>query len=111
MRNAETTLAIIHERGKQKLPLERLYRQLFNRDLYIQAYGKLYRNDGTLTPGVTEETIDGMSLAKIDNIINLLRYERYQWTPVRRIYIPGENTLFYVIHGQKKYTKSLNFGM
>jgi hypothetical protein len=34
MRNAETILSIIRERGKQKLPLEDIYRQLYNRDLY-----------------------------------------------------------------------------
>ncbi len=30
MRNAETVLGIIHERGRQGLPLEDVYRQLFN---------------------------------------------------------------------------------
>jgi group II intron reverse transcriptase/maturase len=40
-----------------------------------------------MTPGVTAETVDGMCLAKIQAIIARLRYERYRWTPVRRIYI------------------------
>jgi group II intron reverse transcriptase/maturase len=44
-----------------------------------------------MTPGVTPETVDGMSLAKIGNIIKALRQERYRWTPVRRTYIPKSN--------------------
>jgi len=88
MRTAETVLSIIRERGRRGLPLERLYRQLYNRDLYLRAYGKLYANKGAMTPGATSETVDGMSLAKIDNIIEALRQERYRWTPVRRTYIP-----------------------
>ncbi len=52
------------------------------------AYGKIYRNAGAMTHGVTDETPDGMSLAKIDAIIEALRYERYQWLPARRTYIP-----------------------
>jgi group II intron reverse transcriptase/maturase len=87
MRSADQVLSIIHERGKQGLPLERIYRLLFNPALYLKAYGKIYRNDGALTPGSTKETADGMSLSKIAAIIEALRYERYCWTPVRRIYI------------------------
>ena len=91
MRNAETVLSVIHERGKQGLPLERVYRLLFNQDLYLRAYGRVYRNDGAMTRGVTPETVDGMSMAKIQAIIDALRHERYRWTPVRRSYIPKRN--------------------
>lgn len=91
MRNAETVLGIIRERGKKGLPLEDIYRQLYNREPYLLAYGKLYRNQGAMTPGTTSETVDGMSLEKIDAIIELLRYERYRWTPVRRTHIPKED--------------------
>jgi len=55
------------------------------------AYGKLYSNAGAMTPGVTGETVDGMSLAKIEAIIGALRGERYRWRPVKRIYIPKKN--------------------
>ena len=87
MRETNTILGLIHERGKKGLPLERVYRQLFNRNLYLKAYGKIYRNAGVLTPGVNEDTIDAMSLSKIDAIIEALRYERYRWKPARRTYI------------------------
>ncbi len=87
MRTAETVLSVIQERGRRKLPLEGIYRQLYNPNLYLKAYAKLYSNDGALTPGVTSETADGMSLARIENIIAQLRCERYRWTPVRRTYV------------------------
>jgi group II intron reverse transcriptase/maturase len=92
MQTAETVLNIIRDRGQRGLPLERLYRQLYNRDLYLRAYGKLYANKGAMTPGATPETVDGMSLAKIDKIINALRQERYRWTPVRRTYIDKKHS-------------------
>ena len=87
MRNAETVLAVIRERGRRGLPLEDLYRQLFNPQLYLYAYGRIYKNDGAMTCGATPETVDGMSLMKIDRIITDLRQERYRWTPARRMYI------------------------
>jgi group II intron reverse transcriptase/maturase len=91
MRNAETTLAIIEDRGKRGLPLEDVYRQLYNPDLYLRAYGRLYRNDGAMTEGTTTETVDGMSQRKIGEIIGLLGLERFRWTPVRRVQIPKGN--------------------
>jgi group II intron reverse transcriptase/maturase len=91
MQNAETVLHVIRDRGRQGLPLERLYRQLFNPELYLLAYGRLYRNAGAMTRGTTDETVDAMSRAKIDRIIADLREERYRWTPVRRVEIPKAN--------------------
>ena len=91
MRKADTILALIQERGKKGLPVERVYRLLFNKDLYLKAYGKIYRNKGAMTHGVTEETPDGMSLDKINRIIEAIRYERYQWLPARRTHIPKKN--------------------
>lgn len=91
MRNAKTILSIIHKRGQHGLPVRDAYRLLYQKDLYLNAYAKLYRNAGAMTEGITSETVDGMSLEKIDTIINALRYERYRWTPVKRIYISKKN--------------------
>lgn len=91
MQTTKAYLELLHERGKKGLPLERVYRQLFNRDLYLSAYGKIYRNAGTMTHGVTDETPDGMSLEYIDAIIEALRYERFEVLPVRRVFIPKKN--------------------
>src|SRR5690349_11533348 len=92
MRTIQTILAIIQDRGKRGLPLERVYRLLYNRELYLMAYGKIYRNKGATTPGSTSETVDEMSLGKIDTIIEALRLERYRWTPTRRVYIEKKNS-------------------
>src|SRR5947207_15069759 len=91
MRTTKTILELIGNRGKRGLPLERVYKLLYNRNLYLTAYGKIYRNKGAMTHGVTDETPDGMSLAKIAAIIEALRYERFQWLPARRTYIPKKN--------------------
>ncbi len=87
MRSADMVLGIIRERGRRGLPLERVYRLLFKRELFLLAYGRIAKNAGALTHGATDETADGMSLAKIETIIEALRFERYRWTPVRRTYI------------------------
>ncbi len=92
MRTAETVLQVIRDRGKRGLLLEEdVYRQLYNPNLYLLAYSRIYKNDGALTQGVTKETADGMSRKKIETIIEQLRYERFRWTPVRRVEIPKKN--------------------
>jgi group II intron reverse transcriptase/maturase len=91
MQNAETVLDVLRERGRRGLPCERLYRQLFNPHLFLLAYGRIYANDGAMTPGVDGETVDGMSLAKIGRIIGALRSERYRFQPAKRIYIPKKS--------------------
>jgi Reverse transcriptase (RNA-dependent DNA polymerase) len=91
MQDAKTVLGVIRERGRRGLPLERLYRQLFNPQLFLRAYGRLYATTGAMTPGVTRETVDGMSLAKIGAIIGRLRAESYRWSPARRVYLPKKN--------------------
>jgi len=91
MRNADTVLTIIRDRGKRGLPLERIQHLLYNQNLYLRAYAKLYPNKGALTPGTTAETVDGMSVAKIDRLIDDLRHHRFRWTPARRVYIPKPN--------------------
>ena len=87
MRDAATVLDVVRDRGGRGLPLERLYRQLFNPQLYLLAYGRIYANHGAMTPGADGETVDGMSLGKIGRIIDALRHERYRFSPVRRVYI------------------------
>ena len=88
MQTAETLLAIYGERGRHGKLLEGIYRQLFNPELYLRAYHRLAKNEGAMTRGATEETVDAMSKERIQGIIELLRHERYRWTPVRRVLIP-----------------------
>lgn len=91
MQDAATVLSIIRERSERGLPLEHAYRLLYNPTFYLYAYGRISTNNGAMTPGVTGETADGMSLEKIQRIIALIRREAYVWTPVRRIHIPKKS--------------------
>ncbi len=91
MQKAEVVLGVLRERGRQGLPLTQLYRQMFNRELYLLAYGNIYSNQGAMTPGASEETADGMSEEKINQITGLMRNERYRFSPARRVYIPKNN--------------------
>lgn len=91
MQNAETVLNILRERGERGLPCDELYRQMFNPQLYLLAYGRIYSNQGAMTPGVCGETVDGMSLDKIGRIIDALRHERFRFSPVKRVWIPKKN--------------------
>jgi group II intron reverse transcriptase/maturase len=91
MQSAETVLSVLRERGRRGLPLNELYRQLFNPQLYLLAYGRIYANKGAMTPGASGETADGMSLGKIGRIIDALRHERYRFSPVKRVYIPKKS--------------------
>ena len=91
MQNADTVLSVLRERGRKDLPCDELYRQLFNPQLYLLAYGRIYSNDGAMTPGATQETVDGMSLGKISRIIDAVRHERYRFSPARRAWIPKKN--------------------
>jgi group II intron reverse transcriptase/maturase len=91
MQTAEVVLSVLRDRGRKGLPCTQLYRQMFNRDLYLLAYGNIYSNQGAMTPGVSEETADGMSEEKIEQVIGLMRQERYRFSPARRVYIPKKN--------------------
>jgi group II intron reverse transcriptase/maturase len=91
MQNADVVLGVLRDRGAKGLPLERLYRQLFNEQLFLMAYGRICANRGAMTPGVDGDTPDGMSLAKIRQIIDKLRGDRYRFAPVRRVNIKKKN--------------------
>ena len=70
---------------------ERLYRNLFNRDLFLLAYQNIYSSQGNMTKGADGKTVDAMSMARIDELIAKLRDESYQPQPSRRTYIPKKN--------------------
>jgi group II intron reverse transcriptase/maturase len=89
MRELSTILEVLQDRGKCRLPLKRVYRLLYNQKLYLRAYGNIYRRTGALTPGIDpDDTVDGMSLRRIERLIKQLRDGNFEWKPVRRAYIP-----------------------
>lgn len=79
------------DRGERNLKLERVYRELYDVDRYQACYGRLYHNDGAMTPGTTTETVDGMTAEKIKLIIQSLQEGSFTWTPTKRVYIPKKN--------------------
>lgn len=91
MRTTEQILEIIQERGKNGKPLKRLYRQLYNPQLYKYAYAEIYANKGATTKGAGKETLDGMSEERIDKLIEKIRNKTLKWKPARRTYIEKKN--------------------
>ena len=92
MRNPENVLNSLQEHSAQTgYVYDRLYRNLFNRELFLQAYQNIYANQGNMTAGTDGKTIDAMSLERIDRLIETLKTESYQPNPSRRTYIPKKN--------------------
>src|SRR3546814_6231673 len=59
--------------------------------LYERAYDRVSRNRGAMTPGVDGQTFDGMTLARLDRLVQSVAEGRYRPRPVRRVYIPKGN--------------------
>ena len=92
MRNPENVLISLTKHSNQKdYKYERLYRLLYNEELYLTAYQNIYSNDGSMTKGTDKQTVDGMSIERIRKIIVSLKDESYQPKPARRTYIPKKN--------------------
>ena len=94
MQNAKTILSILNQKsvGNKQFIFDRIYRNTFNPDFFMEAYRKMYAKPGNMTPGMDGQTIDGFKKSKIDKLIHLLRNEQYYPTPVRRTYIPKKNS-------------------
>lgn len=92
MRNPETILNSLSAHSEDvHYKYERLYRILFNEQMYYVAYQRIYAKPGNMTPGSDGKTIDGMSIERIGNLINSLRDESFMPTPAKRVYIPKKN--------------------
>lgn len=92
MRNPENVLInLIKHSNKKDYKYERLYRLLYNEEMYLIAYQNIYSNDGSMTKGTDHKTVDGMSMERIRKIILSLKDESYQPKPARRTYIPKKN--------------------
>ena len=88
MRNAETILGLIRDRGRRGLPLERVYRLLFNRDLYLLAYGKHRPQPRGADAGRDAGDRRWDEPGEDRRHHRGARYERYRWTPCGGRYIP-----------------------
>lgn len=92
MRNPERVLNSLMEHSKtSSYRFERLYRILFNDEMFYIAYQRIYAKEGNMTEGSDGQSIDNMSLSRIEKLIASLKDESYQPQPSRRVYIPKKN--------------------
>lgn len=92
MRNPDKVLNSLQQHAANShYSYERLYRILYNKEMYLRAYQKIAPRAGNMTEGTDGKTIDGMSMERIGAIIDSLRTEQYQPKPSRRVYIPKKN--------------------
>lgn len=77
MRSPEKVLNSLSEHSKvSDYKFERLYRVLFNSDMFLLAYHNIQGKQGNMTEGSDGKTIDGMSLKRIENLIGALKMNR-----------------------------------
>ena len=92
MRNPEIVLNTLCQHSKvSDSKFERLYRILFNKEMFCIAYQRIYAKPGNMIPGTDGQTIDQMSIGRIERIIETLRNESYKPNPAKRVYIPKKN--------------------
>ncbi|KAA6318022.1 Group II intron-encoded protein LtrA, partial [termite gut metagenome] len=92
MRHPENVLnSLIKHSSNSNYKFERLYRVLFNEEMFYVAYQNIYAKQGNMTAGVDGKTIDGMSVDRIKQLIDSLKNESYQPNPSKRTYIPKKN--------------------
>lgn len=84
----------LHERSKSypNLTIDRnLYKILCDREIFLLAYQKLRSKPGNMAKGTEPETLDGTSTIMIDNLIEKLKNESYQFSAGRRVHIPKKS--------------------
>lgn len=92
MRNSERVLNSLAKHSYEPdYKFERLYRLLFNEQMYFVAYQRIYAKEGNMTKGADNCNIDNMSISRIERLIESLKDESYQPTPSKRVYIPKKN--------------------
>lgn len=92
MKNPEVVLGNLRNKSEVKdYKYRRLYRILYNKQMFYMAYENIAHNKGSMTQGTDNETISEMSIVRIDKLIESLKDLTYQPNPVRRMYIPKKN--------------------
>lgn len=92
MRNPTHVLESLRKQAcKKDYQFDRLYRNLYNPEFYLEAYNKIAQSQGSMTAGTDGMTLDDMSMARINRIIASLKNHSYQPNPARRTYIAKQN--------------------
>ncbi|MCI0390667.1 MAG: reverse transcriptase domain-containing protein [Acidobacteria bacterium] len=90
MLSADTNrkLEAIERASRNEVKVKDLSRLMNRPDIWFQAYANIYANEGAVTKGVDNTTMDGFSEDRALNLIKLLKERLYKPKPVRRTYIP-----------------------
>lgn len=92
MRSPKIILENLQKHSKEdNYKYERLYRNLYNPEFYLQAYQNIYANKGAMTSGIDGMTLDGFGKDVVDTLILQIKNHTYQPNPVKRVYIPKKN--------------------
>ena len=92
MRNPKNVLeSLTSKAANEDYHYKRLYRNLYNPEFFLLAYERTQAKPGNMTAGNDGNTIDGMSMKRIDSLIQKLKDFSYQPKPARRTYIPKAN--------------------
>jgi RNA-directed DNA polymerase len=84
-------LEALGEISKQGKRLNGLFRLMESPLLWYEAYANIYSNEGAMTKGVDNTTLDGFSNERVESIVQRLREGRYRFKPTRRVYVPKKN--------------------
>ena len=92
MRNPINVLKSLEEKAcVSNYRYERLYRNLYNPEFYLLAYANVAKSQGSMTAGADGQTLEGMSMSRIEGIIISMKDKSYHPQPARRKYIPKKN--------------------
>ena len=93
MQKAELVLSVLRKKSEENpgYVFQRLYRNLYNSDMFKVAYANIYSHEGNMTPGTDGKTIDGFSMELVEQLIGELKQESYHPRPVKKANIPEKN--------------------
>ena len=75
--------------SKRGVPVLDLFKLIANqKEIWFEAYANIYSNEGALTKGINDNTLDGFSDERADGIMSKLKSKEYRFIPARRVYIP-----------------------
>lgn len=79
------------EISKQGKRVNGLFRLMESPIFWHEAYANIYSNEGAMTHGVDDITLDGFSEERVASIIARLKSGDYRFQPTRRVYVPKPN--------------------
>jgi len=93
LRSPSEVLKVLSEKTLEEgYKFQRLYRNLYNPDFYLEAYNNIYANAGSMTAGSDGATMSNMSLSRINKIIETMKDHSYTPNPARREYIKKKHS-------------------